>query len=290
MRMLLVRSTQDLSLVRPGGAHQPFIVHTGDHVLKLSVTISVPHLRINWFKARRQDDRPNMDVHPLRCLIEIDGLILTDRFANTTFLLFKVKAAFVDVGDQGNGLSKVDMDSFILRDFLIELIRVFDRAVFNAGRTTPAFVLYNISGLLQQGDLELSCFSFYSVHFSVGQNLYIGMPADLDQFGCKDSDGAVVGGKGLVKLGHMAANGRGLVDQVNLKTRTGKIKRGLNTADPSADNHHVSKMAACETFSNTVCETFTDLVFNVSQLFLHLLSPRWVSLEQPVKSLPGESP
>jgi hypothetical protein len=60
------------------------------------------------------------------------------------------------------------MDSFILRYFLIKLIRVFDRAVFYTGRTTRAFALYNISGLFDQGDLEVPCFSFYTVNFSIG--------------------------------------------------------------------------------------------------------------------------
>src|SRR4030065_833310 len=117
------------------------------------------------------------------------------------------------------------MDSLIFRYFLIKLVRVFDRAVFYTGRTTRAFALYNISGLFNQGDLEVSCFSFYTVNFSVGQDLYIGIPADLDQFGREYSDGAVIGRKGLVKLGHMAANGRCRVGQVNLKNRNGKIKR-----------------------------------------------------------------
>jgi hypothetical protein len=88
------------------------------------------------------------------------------------------------------------------------LIRVHDRAVFHTGSTTPAFVLYNVSGLFNQGYPEVSCFPFYTVNFSIGQDLYIGMPADLDQFGREYSHGAVIGGKGLVKLGHMAANGR----------------------------------------------------------------------------------
>ena len=154
------------------------------------------------------------------------------------------------------------MDGFIFRYFLIKWVRVFDRAVFYAGRTARAFALYNISGLFNQGDFEVPCFSFYTVNFSVGQDLYIGMPADLDQFGREYSDGAVIGGKGLVKLGHMAANGRCLVDQVDLKTSSGKIKRGLNTADPSTDNHHITKITACDTFANTVCETFANLVFN----------------------------
>ena len=73
------------------------------------------------------------------------------------------------------------------------------------------------------------------------------MPADLDQFGREYSDGAVIGGKGLVKLGHMAANGRCLVDQVNLKAGIGQIKRGLNTADPSANNHDISKITVSRT-------------------------------------------
>jgi hypothetical protein len=154
------------------------------------------------------------------------------------------------------------MDGFILRYFLIELIRVFDRAVFYTGSATRAFVLYNISGLFNQGYLEVSCFSFYTVNFSIGQDLYIGMPADLDQFGREYSNGAVIGGKGLVKLGHMAANGRCLVDQVNLKTGSGKIKRALNTAYPSTDNHYVSKI--------TLCETITKL-FNLC--FFHFYPP-----------------
>ena len=75
------------------------------------------------------------------------------------------------------------------------------------------------------------------------------MPADLDQFGCKYSHGAVIGRKGLVKLGHMAADGRRFFNQVNLKTSRGKIKRGLNTADPSPDNHDVSEMTVSKTFT-----------------------------------------
>ena len=182
-------------------------------------------------------------------MIEINRVILADAFANTTFLLFQVKTAFIDISDQGNGLSEIDMDGFIFRYFLIKLIRVFDRAVFYTGRTTRAFALYYISGFFNQRNLKVSCFPLYTVNFRIGQDLYIGMPADLDQFGREDSDGAVVGGKGLVKLGHMAANGRRLVDQVNLKTRSGKIKRGLNTADPSTDYHDVSKTTLSKTFT-----------------------------------------
>ncbi len=75
------------------------------------------------------------------------------------------------------------MDGLILRYVLVKLIRVFDRAILDAGSATRAFLLDNIPGLLKQGYLKVSLFPFYTVNFSVSQDFYVGMPADLDQFG-----------------------------------------------------------------------------------------------------------
>ena len=75
------------------------------------------------------------------------------------------------------------MDGFILGYFLIIHIRVFNRAVFCTGRAARALVLDNVSGFLGQGDLEIPCFALYTVNFRMGKNLYVWMPADLDQFG-----------------------------------------------------------------------------------------------------------
>jgi len=47
--------------------------------------------------------------------MKIYGLIFTDAFANSTFLLFKVEAAFIYIGDKGNGLREVYMNGFIRR-------------------------------------------------------------------------------------------------------------------------------------------------------------------------------
>ena len=91
---------------------------------------------------------------------------------------------------------------------MIVWIRDLDRAILYTGSTTRAFVLYDVSGLFIQGDLEVSCSPFDTVNFREGQDLYVGMPADLDQFGCENSHRAVIGGKGLVQLGHMAPDGR----------------------------------------------------------------------------------
>ncbi len=112
--MYLVGGSKDFTLVWPGGAHQPFIVHAGDHILQLSVAVFIPRFWIKWLKARRQNDSPHFYFYLLRRLVEIDSVVLTYCFAYTTLLLFQVKAAFIDVSDQWNGLSEIDMDGLIL--------------------------------------------------------------------------------------------------------------------------------------------------------------------------------
>ena len=130
---------------------------------------------------------------------------------------------------------------------MIIRIRDHDRAVFYAGGTTRAFIFYDVPGFLGQGYLKVPSFPFNMLNLGIRQHLYVGMPADLDQFGSENSHGAVIGGIGLVKLRHMAADGRGLFNKVDLKARGGKIKRGLNTADPSANHHDVPKLILIET-------------------------------------------
>jgi hypothetical protein len=116
-------------------------------------------------------------------LPKIDGVIFTDAFANSTFFLFEVNTAVIDVGNQGDCLGEKDMDGLILGYFLIKYIRVFNRAVFDTGRTSCAVFLNDVSGFLRQGDLKVPCFTLYTVNFRMGKNFYVWMPADLDQFG-----------------------------------------------------------------------------------------------------------
>ena len=114
-------------------------------------------------------------------MTEIYGVVLTYCFANTAFLLFEVNTAFVYISDQGNCLGEIYMDRFVLRDLLVELIGVLDRAIFYAGSTTRAYALVNVSGLLNQRYIEVPCFPYYLVKFGIGQDLYVGVPVDLDQ-------------------------------------------------------------------------------------------------------------
>jgi hypothetical protein len=118
------------------------------------------------------------------------------------------------------------------------------------------------------------------------------MPADLDQFGREYSYGAVIGGKGLVELGHMAANGGCFVHQIDLETRSSEVKRGLDPADPSTDNHDITIMTSFETLANAVCKALTNLVFDSLKFSFHFPSPHQAS-SVPASvaiTLLGESP
>ena len=185
-------------------------------------------------------------------LVEIYGVILTYPFADTAFLLFQVKTALIDIRDEGNCLREVYMDRLVLRYVLVELIRVLDRAVFHTGSAARALVLQDIPGLLGKRHLEVSCFPFYAVNFRIGEDLYVRMPADLDQLGCEYSHRAVVGRKGLVELGHVAPDARRLLHQVDLKAGSGKIEGGLDAADPSADDHDVAEITVSESSCKAV--------------------------------------
>jgi hypothetical protein len=159
------------------------------------------------------------------------------------------------------------MHGLVVGDILVEAIGILHRAILHAGGAAGTLVFDDVARLFGQRDRKVACLSADTVDFGVGENFDVGMPADLDQFGREDSHGAVIGGIGLVKLGHMAANGRGLLDQINLITNFGKIKRGLNAADPSTDNHYISEIAVCKTFAK---------LFNL--FFFQFLYPHFVAI------------
>jgi hypothetical protein len=263
MRMLQIGRAEDFPLVRSGRGQQPLIIHAAYNIGKLSVVIFLLDLWIKRLKSGRQNDRSDLYFFFLRCLLQIYCFVLADRFANTTFLLFEIETAFVNVGNERNRLGEVYMDGFIIGYFLIILVRILRGAIFYTGSTTCAFVFKNIPWLLRQGHLEVSCFSFYTVYLSVGEDLNIWVPADLDQLGCENSHGTVISWKGLVQLRHVAADARPFFNQVDLKPGGGKIERSLNAADSSANDHHVSKIR----ISKALARQFSAL------LSFHFLSP-----------------
>ena len=152
------------------------------------------------------------------------------------------------------------MDSFIPGYVLIKFIRVCNRAIFDAGSTTRTHIFLYIPGLSGQAYFKITSFTLYTINFSVTQDLYIRVPSNLDELRSEYSYRAIISGKSLIKLRHMAADGRCLINQVNLKTRSGEVERGLNTTDSSTDYHYVAEITPID----TVTKLFNLFFFHVS--------------------------
>ena len=115
-------------------------------------------------------------------MLEIYGAGLTYAAADVAFFLLKEKTAVIYIGDQGDGLGKVDVHGLVLGYLLVEGIGIFHRTIFDTGGTARAFFLNDVTGLLFQGDRKVTGFPFNLINFSERQNFYVWMPADLDQF------------------------------------------------------------------------------------------------------------
>jgi hypothetical protein len=65
------------------------------------------------------------------------------------------------------------------------------------------------------------------------------MSTDIHQLRGQDSEGAVVGGKSLVQLGHLSPNARQLFHQMHLKSHFGKVQGGLDSRNASSDDKNI---------------------------------------------------
>jgi hypothetical protein len=74
------------------------------------------------------------------------------------------------------------------------------------------------------------------LYLGQGEDVYVQVPADLDQFGRKDSHGTVIGWKGLIQLGHDATNRGRFFDQVHKIPRICEIQGRLHPCNSTA-NH-----------------------------------------------------
>jgi hypothetical protein len=206
--MLSVGFTQYLAFVWPCGAHQSLKVHTGYHILPFPISVLIGNLRLKRLKSGRQQYGSDLYLYPFLDLGEIDGFVLANGGTDVALLLFKKKAAFVNICYQWNRLRVVYMNRFVIGYRLIECIRVLHGAIFYAGGATCTFVLDDVPGLLGQSDHEVTRLSLYPFNLGIGEYLDVFLPVNLDQFRREYSHGAVIGGEGLIQLSHMPANGR----------------------------------------------------------------------------------
>ena len=115
----------------------------------------------------------------------------------------------------GHGLGIEFIGRLAVPQVLIKGIGNIDGACLGTFVTCRAFGWIDKSGLLQELDLEVSGFTIDLQDLGHGQKVDIEMAARFNKFGRNDAHGAVIGGEGLVKLGHDTADSGVFLDQMD---------------------------------------------------------------------------
>jgi hypothetical protein len=76
-------------------------------------------------------------------------------------------------------------------------------------------------------------------HVAVGEQLDIGMMCHSGHFWGGDAGTTIEGGEDFTEGNHLAADAWLALDKGNLETLVTKIKRGLHTGNPAADNERI---------------------------------------------------
>jgi hypothetical protein len=161
-------------------------------------------------KPWRQDHGPHADLVNFGFLFKVDRIGWAKFLARPAPPRFEKIDAVPGINHillrDGLGVRKIGSLS-LAQAGIVKISNTFG-ALFRTGTTGNALVYVNVTGGLNDRRLKVTRLPGQTLHFSQGQELDVGMPADLDQFRRDDSHGALVGGEGLVELGHDPTNGR----------------------------------------------------------------------------------
>ena len=96
----------------------------------------------------------------------------------------------------------VDRLAFIKPE--VEFIGHFGGAFFRTGSTRRASEHVHVTSLPVDLYLEIADLAGEFSHLAVSQQINVGMPTDIQQLRRENSYRAIIGGKGLIQLGHFA--------------------------------------------------------------------------------------
>ena len=114
-----------------------------------------------------------------------------------------------------------------------------DIGTLTAGRT---FGRINIAGVFSDQNSEMTFRTLDLIHLGAGDEVDVGMPADLDQFRGDDSHSAIIGGEGLIKFRHDPANGCRFLQEVNSVPGIGQIQCRLHPGNAPSHNKDGSNL------------------------------------------------
>ncbi len=147
------------------------------------------------------------------------------------------RAELVDGVPAGDGLGEMPEGGLPVVEVLVEIGGDRDGADGGAVAASRALGEIDVPGRFCELDGEAAGLAFDGFHRPAGQDLHVGVPADLDELGREDAGRAVVGGKRLVELGHDPADADPVLDHVDLHPGIRKVQGGLDTGDAGTHHH-----------------------------------------------------
>ena len=135
---------------------------------------------------------------------------------------------------------------------LVELTRHGDGTDLDAVVAGSALFEIDVPRATADGGPKVPWLTLETQQIGCGQDLDVPVPPGLDQLGRQDAHGAVIGGEGLVQLGHFAANRRGTLNQIDLDIRIGQVQSRLDARNPAA-HYQCSAYRICRVSCCALC-------------------------------------
>jgi hypothetical protein len=143
----------------------------------------------------------------------------------------------------------VDRLAFIEAE--VEFIGNASGTFLRARAACSAFARIHKSGFPVDLNPKISHLAGEFSYLTVRQQINLGMSTDIKQLRRKNSYRAIVSGKGLVQLGHFAADARVLLHQVDLNAHVTQIQGGLHAGYPTAHDENFLRSHINHPCSNT---------------------------------------
>ena len=231
-RFFAVVGAHQVTPVGSRGAQDTLEFEAGYDIGKVQVIVGIELGRVEHVVARSQDHRSHLQLVAPLLVVVMDGFGQADFFAQPA----ADTHIAVDGEAPGDRLGIAHGSRFPQVQSLVEFIHRTGRADLPALTAGGAGRQIDEPRLALDRDREVAGFAFQRLDLGVGNDIDIEMAPHFDQFRRNDTHGAVVGRKRLVQLRHDAADGRRLVDQVDVVAGAGQIQRRLHPRDSGPDD------------------------------------------------------
>ena len=122
----------------------------------------------------------------------------------------------------------------------IEAVVDFHRADQDAVPAAITGRFIDIPRVFFYGDAEMTNFAIDLLNLGACVDGDVGVTGHVHHLGGEDAHGAVIRGKRLVQLCHVAADGRLALDEVDMDAMGSDIERSLDACYSRPDNNHVT--------------------------------------------------